>query len=550
MDRIDLPLEAVSINGQYIEDAISGYKTIITSGREGLTAELNTYSVGSADGETVKGSRIPIREITVEFAITATSMESLRAKLEHLNNLLSVGEADFVFNDESDRYYTGIPLISTDFKSYKNAATGSYKIYCAYPFKRSVNVITLSSTDESGVELDDSSATFTFNYNGSYPARPLLRAEFAGALSGGDYSDDGDCGFVAFLDSDENIIQLGNPDAIDLDEYTSAEQLINHTFANITGWNISGNVATKNITDRNWNKGKGQTMSYAYNTSSTTNTSTLYKTVSDGAVDFSLALVHRLCAWKPAETGTFECGAYAGNVMTAGFRVKKTANGTTAKVEYVLNGVVKGTDNIDLAYVNTNFGYCNKTAVYTAQKYSVSVWKKVGRRYKWVKETKTRNVRTGWKYTQSNLNSSIKKSGSTVTFKVGNLAAKTLTSSDIDLTVSTQVKFTFTAGKTPLHTNAVNSVRFTKEPSKSFADIPNVFTAGDIVEADCNDASVSIMHEGTVEGHIEPQYGALGNDWEDFVIKPGQNVIRAVWSSWVNAAYKPTIRIIFNEVYL
>ena len=83
-----------------------------------------------------------------------------------------------------------------------------------------------------------------------------------------------------------------------------------------------------------------------------------------------------------------------------------------------------------------------------------------------------------------------------------------------------------------------------------FAEIPNVFTAGDIVEANCNDANVYLYRDGSMSGHIEPQYGALGNDWEDFEIKPGQNIIKAVWSDWVNTSYKPLIQIIFNEVNL
>ena len=551
MNRTDLPQEAVMINGQYIEDAIPGYYTIITSGREGLTAELNTYSVGAADGETFKSSRYPVRKITVEFALHADSMESLREKIEHLNNLLSIGEADFVFNDEEDRYYTGIPLISTETKPYKNALTGSYTIYCAYPFKRSVDVITLSSTDASGVEVTDNTATFTFEYNGTHPARPLLRAEFAGALSDGDYSDDGDCGFVAWMDEEENIIQLGNPDAIDLDAYTKAEQLINHQFTAVpgTGWTKTGSVAVKSIADKYWNKGNGQTLKYVYNSGAVNTTSTVAKSVAN-TVDFSLALVHRLCAWKPAETGTFECAVMSGNKITAGFRIRKTGNGATATVEYILNGSVAGKNNIDLSYVNTNFGYCNRTAVYTTQKYTVNVQKKVGRKWKTVKETRTRQVQTGWKYTQSNLNSSIKKRGSSITFKIGNLASRSFTNTDIELTVSDGVKLTFTNGKTKLHTNGVYSLRFTKDPSATFADIPNVFTAGDIVEADCNDATVYLMHEGTIEGHLEPQYGALGNDWENFQLHKGTNTITAVWSDWVDPDYKPIIRILYNEVFL
>ena len=49
---------------------------------------------------------------------------------------------------------------------------------------------------------------------------------------------------------------------------------------------------------------------------------------------------------------------------------------------------------------------------------------------------------------------------------------------------------------------------------------------------------------------MSPQFGALGNDWEDFCLVKGLNVINAVWSDWVNPDYKPALKILYNEVYL
>ena len=536
MDRTDLPIEAVKIDGQYIEDAISGYRTVLTSGREGLAAEKEKYSVGTADGEVIKYTRYPAREIKVDFVLHGSSLEDLRRKLNHLNNLLQATDADFVFNDESSVFYTGDIIVSEDFKPYKNAVTGSYTIYCAYPFKRSVEPIVLTSNDAEGVTIDGNSVVFTFDYNGTYPSRPILQAEFAGALSGGDSSEDGDCGYVAFMDDDENVIQLGNPDAVDLDQYTSADTLINREFSTLSGWSASG-TATKNITDTYWNKGAGQTRSFAYG-------GTLSKETT-GAVNLDLAVVQRMAAGSTGQLGTFECGMFdASNRLVVGYRIKKTASGTTGSVEYVINNAVAGKDNIDLSYYNTHFGYCKRTALYRTQYYNK-------KKKKWqnakISGAKTRKVSNGYSYTQSNLNSSVKKSGASVTIKVGNLAARTFQAPDIETAVSKTLKFTFTGD---LNTNAVASARLASEPSASFADTPNVFLSGDIVEADCSDASVYLMRRGTVEGHPAPQYGALGNDWEDFVLTKGENVIGVTWSDWVQSGYEPTIRIIYNEVFL
>ena len=565
MSRSDLPIEAVSIDGTYIEDLISGYKTITTTGREALTPEIESLSVGSADGEVMKYSRNPAREITVEFFLQGSSMPDMRSKLNHLNNILSADEADFVFNDEDDVFYTGKALPQASISKYKNGLKGSFIIYCVYPFKRSVAVV-----EATPAVINEHSAQFIINYQGTYPARPVLQAEFAGAKVGGDYSDDGDCGYVAFLDEAENIIQLGNPDAIDLDAYSTAEQLVNREFTDTSGFTttdgstfdgevISGSVAANQaITDTYWKNGAGQTLKFAkpaYGTdASHWHGPILWKQVRQlGAINWNISAVHRICCDNTGQCGSFEIGAYnaSGSTLTmvAGILIIKSASGSNGTVKYVVNGKAIKTETIDLSYYNTNFGYCKRTATYKTQYYNKKTKKYQAKK---IKGAKTRNVINGYRYTQSNLNTSITKSGSAVTFKVGNLAAFTYTNVDIEEMIVHNLSMHFGQfkGIAALHTNAINSVRFTMNPTGAFADIPNVFTSGDIVEADCNDASVWLKHANTEEGQLAPQYGALGNDWEDFTLTKGTNIINAVWSDWVNTDYKPTLKILYNEVYI
>ena len=566
-EGILLPSEALQINGEYIENLISGYRTLYVSGRESLGAEIEGQVVSAADGEQFKNQRYPARILTVGFQLIAESNSDFREKFNHLNNLLAVDSegADFVFNDESDKFFTGYPIFNCEVDPGLNAVTGEWEIYCPYPFKRSVAVVEATPTT-----VNDHSAQFTINYNGTYPARPILQAEFAGAKSGGDYSDDGDCGFVAFIDDEENIIQLGNPDAIDLDAYTTAEQLVNREFTDASGFTttggktfdnevVSGSMsANQSITDTYWKRGAGQTLKFAKPTYGTDATHwhgpILWKQVRQlGAVNWNLSAVHRLCCNRTGECGSFELGAYnvTGSTLTmvAGILIIKDASGSNGTVKYIANGKVVKSEKIDLSYYNTHFGYCKRTAVYKTQYYNK---KKKKYQNKKIKRAKTRKVRTGYKYTQSNLNTSISKSGSAVTFKVGNLAAYTYTNGDIENMVAHNLSMHFGQfkGIAALHTNAINSVRFTMNPTGTFADIPNVFTSGDIVEADCNDASVYLKHANTEEGQLAPQFGALGNDWEEFTLVKGVNIINAVWSDWVNSDYKPTLKILYNEVYI
>lgn len=565
MSRSDLPIEAVSIDGAYIEDLIPGYKTITTTGREALTPEVESYKVGSSDGSTIKYIRHPERKITVEYFIQGNSMSDLRSKLNHLNNILSSDESDFVFNDEDSAFYTGKALPQESITKYKNGLAGSYVIYCPYPFKRSVAVVEATPATIAG-----NTAQFVINYQGTYPARPILRAEFAGAKSGGDYSDDGDCGYVAFIDDEENIIQLGNPDAIDLDAYTTAEQLVNREFTDASGFTTTGGKTFDNeviagsmsanqaITDTYWKSGVGQTLKFATPTYGYDATHwhgpILWKQVRQlGAINWNLSAVHRLCCNGTGECGSFELGTY--NVdgstlkMVAGILIIKDASGSNGTVKYIVNGKVVKSETIDLSYYNSHFGYCKRTEVYKTQYYNK---KKKRWQNKKIKKAKTRNVISGYEYTQSNLNTSITKTGSAVTFKVGNLAAYTYTNGDIENMVAHNLSMHFGQfkGIASLHTNAINSVRFTMNPAGTFADIPNVFTSGDIVEADCNDASVYLKHANTEDGQLAPQFGALGNDWEEFTLVKGVNIINAVWSDWVNSDYKPTLKILYNEVYI
>jgi hypothetical protein len=49
---------------------------------------------------------------------------------------------------------------------------------------------------------------------------------------------------------------------------------------------------------------------------------------------------------------------------------------------------------------------------------------------------------------------------------------------------------------------------------------------------------------------LTPSLGALGNDWEDFVLTPGLNQIGIAYSEWVEAEYAPTMKVRYREVFL
>lgn len=545
-----LPAEAVSVNGQFIENQISGYRTLYVKGRESLAVELNTYKVGSANGERLKRTRYPARKLTVGFQIIADSSEDFRAKFTRLNYLLSLEQADFVFNDETDKYFTGTPMVDGDIPAGENSVKGEWHIYCAYPFKRSVDVTHLTMED---AVVDGNTATFGIDYQGDQPAKPVLRAKFA-PTSGASYSDDGDCGFVAFVDENSNIIQLGNPSIIAYDGDQATIALVNQNMTSLDGWSVTGGsgvpsvtgtMTIENITDELYDSGRGQTMPYAmansYGTGTAEHGSVMWKNLPQTTADFDVKMLHKFCCQEATEAGSFYCLAQdASNNTVAGVKFTQQSNSTWTDVQFF----VKGNNVADLGKhmtidgdMNGNYGYAHRFL--SRSKAITTASGKV-----------VRPAKTQFTYRQFPNLTQITKRGGTVRFNIS--GRETWEFKTDDRTPISKITLFFGAyGSQPtLNTNAVASISVMDIIADKFSDIPNVFLAGDVIEADCNDASVTMYRNGTLGGYNAPQFGALGNNWEEFELTKGINAIQVIWSDWVNANYKPEIEIDYNEVFI
>ena len=65
-----LPSEAISVNGEYIEELLPGYRTLYTEGRELLESELTEIQIGNQNGTRYQYKRDVPREITVHYTET------------------------------------------------------------------------------------------------------------------------------------------------------------------------------------------------------------------------------------------------------------------------------------------------------------------------------------------------------------------------------------------------------------------------------------------------------------------------------------------------
>lgn len=230
-----LPAEALLLNGEYIENLISGYRTLSVSGREALSVEIETYSTGVRDGDQIHSKRYPARTIIVKYMLKAASNGAFREAYNQLGKILNVTDAQLIFNDEQDKYFIGTPAAICEVEAGRNTVVGEIEFLCTNPFKYSVVEY------EAVPSLDDGS--ILIDYNGTYKSYPTLQAEFysetevaddgvtAGTLTGG-----GDCGYVAFFNESEKIIQLGDPDEVDGEAVPKSQTLINQTFLSPTAW--------------------------------------------------------------------------------------------------------------------------------------------------------------------------------------------------------------------------------------------------------------------------------------------------------------------------
>jgi hypothetical protein len=139
----------------------------------------------------------------------------------------------------------------------------------------------------------------------------------------------------------------------------------------------------------------------------------------------------------------------------------------------------------------------------------------------------------------------ITKVGNKITFAVASYKRQFVNNSLKDTKV-TQVTFMFYkhSDRAALAYNGLYWAKFVKNNCTTSKDIPNKFSANDVLTADCKNGEIHL------NGVLSPELGALGNDWEGFYLEPGLNQIGIAYSDWVKSGYEPTMKVRYREVFL
>jgi hypothetical protein len=144
------------------------------------------------------------------------------------------------------------------------------------------------------------------------------------------------------------------------------------------------------------------------------------------------------------------------------------------------------------------------------------------------------------------INGIIQKTGNKFVFTVGSTTITVNNANELTDVKAQNITFMFAQHSVnpALSYNGLYNVKFVKNNCDTYKDIPNKFSANDVLEADCESGKVYL------NGVENAGLGALGNDWEGFYLTPGLNQIGFSYSDWVSADYAPAVKVRYREVFL
>lgn len=146
---------AVSVNGNWLEDLVHGYRTHSVTGRNAMTISITDTQIGNANGSKYRYKRDESKDLTVSFGLVADDETAVHQLFELLQKFLNEENSQFIFYDEQHMYYIG--TVSSFTESWVNAAgsdakamTGTFVIHCSDPYRHATMPTTVETNGKSG----------------------------------------------------------------------------------------------------------------------------------------------------------------------------------------------------------------------------------------------------------------------------------------------------------------------------------------------------------------------------------------------------------------
>ena len=199
----NLPTEAMSYNGVYLENEIDGYRTLSVTGRELMESEVTDQEIDGMDGSYYRYKTTPARTITVKYQLRARGSREFRDAFNKMNKLLSGEQVKVIFNDESDKYFIGTKTSNTQVDGGSNNVIGEIEIYCTDPCKYSTTEKEFTATDGVLNIVNEGTVPVSIDY---------------------DVQTTSETGYIGLV-SEEGIMQYGKIEELDGETYKQSEWL-------------------------------------------------------------------------------------------------------------------------------------------------------------------------------------------------------------------------------------------------------------------------------------------------------------------------------------
>lgn len=437
----------------------------------------------------------------------------------------------------------------------------------------------------------EKAAQFVINYNGTAKGHPVMVAEFNEGTEDEEGNIEGDaCGFLAFIDDEKNIIQLGDDDQEDegakikgtVQRYTNwAKGKGTKYFSASTAMHngVSSTGGTMGVTTYlKANKKGGTKKVKIIGSGKKKRKKVIYINPSDikvlrpksygskpskdkwyghtictkipkdeagnlGAKNCTFSLETIMASTKNTQRGRLNIELVSNKngarKSIARILISKASDSANATIYHWVKGVQIPAINkkINLQKYNTRFGLSKKLYKKVRDKKGETrKWKSKHRgkkKFKWLYD--------GWSKPKRTI--TVQKKGQAIIFNVAGVK-HTYRDKDITDMLVNEIYITFGAqsGHKPLGYFGVQEAKFLNATPEVEVDIKNTFSIGDTVIVDTMDGSIDL------NGEDAANIGALGNDWETFTLEKGVNSILATWSDW--AETNPNIKIKYREVYI